>query len=500
MPKVSIVTPVHCDTSAKVDWLAEMIESVRLQSLSDWELILIDDKSPLPLDSVRLRCAADGRLRWLENAKNSKPSKTRNTAVALAESDCILPLDADDMLASSEVLEHMYDTWSMDKSKIIYGDLQLYRIGSGNQFQRSPVVKLGEYTFELAMNLGGIMPVTAMHSVECHYQAGGWKTELDEGLEDVEYWIAAGERGFCGQKIPYITLVYRRQENSRAYVLKHITKNFRAMQQKIKEMHAPIYKGEFPMACCGKGASNAPGAKSVDPAILSAQNQKVSRITELSDYDENDLIWVAYQGGKQARFDILARGPSGLPSSYTVFGTGHYFQVHKQHRAIFEQRQHLGFRVNQPDPREQPEPEQVVAPRQEVQVIEYPKPELSTLIRPDKVASRTREMEIQEIIIEPNAAESYSDTMPIQMPTNYFEEMSIDTDKIEIVAGSLLPIIDKLSLSSLGISDKLTKILNENGYTVENLTETTPQKLSSLPGIGIKRASRIIDIAKGLME
>jgi glycosyltransferase involved in cell wall biosynthesis len=85
MPKVSIITPIYCDTPEKVSWLNEMIGSVIRQTLTDWELILIDDKSPQSLDSVKQH-VTDNRLRWLENATNEGPARTRNTAVAIAES------------------------------------------------------------------------------------------------------------------------------------------------------------------------------------------------------------------------------------------------------------------------------------------------------------------------------------------------------------------------------------------------------------------------------
>lgn len=472
MPKISIITPVYVNIPQKAEWLNQMIQSVIGQTFTDWELILIDDKSPVGFSKI-----SDGRLRWLENAANEGPAKTRNTAVALAESDCILPLDSDDLLADSQVLETMYNVWSQDKTKIIYGNLQMYRQTGPNVFQRGKMVKLGEYTFELAMNLRGIMPVTAMHSVNCHQRAGGWKNELDHGLEDVEYWIAAGKAGFCGQKIEYTTLIYRQQESSRAYNMK-ISEQFRPMQEKIRAMHSDIYKGEFPMGCCGKGNATATAnvrSPNVDPLVASAQNQTASKITELQGYDEGNLEWVAYQGAKKGRFDVLVRGPNNLPSSYAVFGTGHYFQIHKQHHKHFSDRQHLGFRINQPDPRQPKEPEPEPQPTPAPQVVSVPKPELSTLLRPDRIATETRQIEITqrqepaEIIIEPNAPKSVSDMM-----ISY-------------------------TLSDLGLSDKQFEVLSHDRWTVQSLAETTPKKLSQLPGIGVKTGQKIIDKAKELI-
>jgi len=479
MPKISIITPIYADVPDKIIWLDEMIQSVISQTVTDWELILIDDGSLLPLDEVKQKHANDMRLRWLRNAQNEGPAKTRNTAVALAESECILPLDSDDMLAGNEVLERMYDVWSMDQTKTIYGNLQIYK-PTPDGFERTKVHQLAYYSFEGAMHLEwGLMPVTTMHSKEAHYNAGGWKPELTHGREDLEYWIACGKAGYCGQKINYTTLLYRKHEQSRDYRLKFENRELRTVQEKIKSMHSDVYSGRYPMGCCGEGKQQNQGGN-IDPIVTSQKNQTVTKITELDGYEEKDLIWVTYQGGKRGRFDILARGPIGLPSSYTILGTGHSFQVHRAHSKIFSDRQRLGFVVNQPDPRQRQEaqPEPVVTPQP--QVIEVPKsPKLSTLVSLDDIGVGTREVEIvssaimtDEVIIEPTPPPSYSDTMVINPP-----QVS-------------------LSVDNLKLSDTITRVLKHDNWTVEKLTEATPGELIELPGIGIKRAHAIIKKAQ----
>jgi hypothetical protein len=476
MPKISIITPIFADTSHKVDWLNEMIESVQMQTLTDWEIILINDKSPLPLDSVKMRHSGDSRLRWFENVNNFGPAMTRNTAVALAESECILPLDSDDMLANNEVLENMYDAWLMDKTKTVYGNVQIYK-PTKSGFERSRTHQLAHYSFEGAMNLElGIMPVTTMHSKEAHYAAGGWKPELIHGREDLEYWIACGKAGFCGLKISYSTLLYRKHEQSRDYRLKFEINGLSAMQQKIKALHRDIYSGRLPMACCGKGKSTTPAN---DPAIISqrAMSAEVRIVTTLDGYDEKDLEWVAYRGPKKARSSsIIPRGPANTPIEYPILGTGHVFQIHKAHRRLFEGWQKLGFEMNQPDPRVQPKPEVLSPPIEPVaEVIEVSEPELSTIKSLDRVAvdgGVIKAQPVEEVIIEPNPPESYSDSITSR----------------------------QTNPADLGLGPKMTETLSEAGFTVEELAKMTPQKLSSLPGIGIKKGNTIIDKAKAFLE
>lgn len=301
-----------------------------------------------------------------------------------------------------------------------------------------------------------------MHSVECHEKSGGWKAVLDKGREDVEYWIAAGERGFCGQKINYTTLLYRRHDESRDYKLRHQF-DVREMQNKIKEMHAPVYRGEYPMACCGKGAANAPSSPNADPVVLSASNQRVAKITELAGYNDNEKEWVTYQGGKKGSFSILVRGPNNLPSSYMVLGTGHAFQIHKRHHEYFSQRQHMGFRINQPDPRQQPESEPTPVSVPEPKIIEQPKPELATLVRLDTVGAQTR----QAAVVAP---------------------------------APVIEIKSSVSLDSLKLSDRIATVLQNDLWTVEKLALAAISDLTVYDGIGIKTAQAIIDKAKKLIN
>lgn len=245
MPKISIITPVYVDTEPKVNWLVETIDSVRRQSLTDWEMILINDKSPMSLDYVKSKYSGDERLRWFENSQNFGTAMTRNTAVALAESDCILPLDSDDLLGDNETLEIMYDAWLIDKTRIVYGNVQLLTPVTPTSFKLGRVVELASYSFENTMDLRGTLPVTCLHSKDCHYQAvaevapghfvSGWKSVLKHGREDVEYWIAAGKRGFCGLKIDHTTLIYRKHQQSRDYRLKE-NRRLDEMQALIKNL------------------------------------------------------------------------------------------------------------------------------------------------------------------------------------------------------------------------------------------------------------------------
>ncbi|HEX5711876.1 MAG TPA: glycosyltransferase, partial [Solirubrobacterales bacterium] len=96
-PRFSILTPVY-DTPADV--LAAMLKSVRKQRFADWELCLVDDRSPSPHVRAMLAeaAAADPRIRVLERERNGGIVAASNDALAMATGEFLALLDHDDAL------------------------------------------------------------------------------------------------------------------------------------------------------------------------------------------------------------------------------------------------------------------------------------------------------------------------------------------------------------------------------------------------------------------
>lgn len=90
--KVSIIVP--CYNHAK--YLEECIESIKDQSYSNWECIIVDDGSTDDTQSVS-RKLENEKIRYVHQ-ENKGLSGARNTGIRNATGDYILPLDADDTL------------------------------------------------------------------------------------------------------------------------------------------------------------------------------------------------------------------------------------------------------------------------------------------------------------------------------------------------------------------------------------------------------------------
>jgi glycosyltransferase involved in cell wall biosynthesis len=90
---VSIITPSY--NTAK--FIAETIDSVRLQTYSNWEMIIVDDCSTDDTDAVVEGYLGDSRLRYFKNEKNSGAAVSRNRALREAKGRWIAFLDSDDL-------------------------------------------------------------------------------------------------------------------------------------------------------------------------------------------------------------------------------------------------------------------------------------------------------------------------------------------------------------------------------------------------------------------
>jgi len=88
-PVVSVIIPVWRSNASKRCWLDEALDSVRAQTFDRWEIIIVDDGSPVPVDPV------DDVV--LVRKPHAGPGAARNLGVSLARGRLIAFLDADDI-------------------------------------------------------------------------------------------------------------------------------------------------------------------------------------------------------------------------------------------------------------------------------------------------------------------------------------------------------------------------------------------------------------------
>jgi glycosyltransferase involved in cell wall biosynthesis len=93
-PLVSVVMPCHLGTPAQAELLDETLRTVSAQTCRDYEVILVDDGSPIPVAPV---AQAHGRTTTVLQ-DNAGPAIARNTGIARSRGRYLVFLDADDHL------------------------------------------------------------------------------------------------------------------------------------------------------------------------------------------------------------------------------------------------------------------------------------------------------------------------------------------------------------------------------------------------------------------
>ena len=115
MPAASIITALH----NKEAYIAETIRSVLAQSMSDWEMIVVENGSSDNGPEV-VRQFSDPRVRLVTSPKQG-PGAARNFGLGLAAGEWILFLDADDLLEPDYLRERLSLTTSARQADILVG-------------------------------------------------------------------------------------------------------------------------------------------------------------------------------------------------------------------------------------------------------------------------------------------------------------------------------------------------------------------------------------------
>lgn len=267
-PSVSIITPIKAKSAQHVRWLDEAVASVQGQTRDDWEMVIVDDHSAVALPSY-----ADSRVRVVSLTGGSGVSAARNEAARLARSDLLLPLDADDKLAP-EAVEKFLGAWT--GKGIVYSDVVKF----GRDFARAYLSP--GYNFDTLLRQT-FMLVGCLHLKADWQRVGGWRDDMQGGLEDWEYWIALGELGVCGKRVSEPLYWYRQTGTGRLAKLKKDPLNWHKAYNRMRELHIDTYSGRKTKMCCG--GKNVPGV--VNKNVPAAKAPVVTGARDLLIYTGN---------------------------------------------------------------------------------------------------------------------------------------------------------------------------------------------------------------------
>ena len=272
-PLVSIITPVY----NRIDYLGETIESVLAQTLTNWELLIIDDGSET--DEGRKIAEKynqhDSRIHYMYRS-HAGTSKTRNHGIATARGKYLGFLDSDD-----RYLPHCLDTLtralqsSSKNIKMVYGDFFKY-FQSENRYHPTratpPQPRPGLYFQFLWRGANPVAPCACLVERDVVEKIGGFDSRFDS-LEDRELW-ARLIRMYDIAHIPQKVAVYRKHDNQ-------ITKaRYDPGRRLANDLHAYIFFSSLPLNSWFPNATS-----SGDQARALEHLAKVLLTRELTPYD-----------------------------------------------------------------------------------------------------------------------------------------------------------------------------------------------------------------------
>lgn len=207
-PKVSVIVPAY--NAEKT--LEAAVRSVLAQTMTDWELLLLDDCSRDGTWALAQRLAGeDERIRILRHDANRGVSYSRNLGVRTAEGEYVAFLDSDDLWAPDKLekqlalaREHPEGTLYFTGSAFISAD------GRANRYILS-VPERVDYRTLLRQNVISCSSVLARRELLLRYPM-----ENDAIHEDYAVWLKILRREGDAFAVNEPLLTYRVSEHSKS--------------------------------------------------------------------------------------------------------------------------------------------------------------------------------------------------------------------------------------------------------------------------------------------
>ncbi len=213
MAEISIIIPVYNGEST----IGRTIESVKAQTFSDWEIILIDDGSTDgTLEQVRE--INDGRIK-IFSYENSGQATARNRGITLSNSEFLAFLDADDLWTNDKLESQRKVLLENPQAGVAYSWTVVLDGEGLVQHRQKPVFFKGDVLEELLKNNFLICGSTALIRRKAITTVGYFDTNLPP-VEDWDYWLRLAALYHFTVVPKYQTFYCKSKESSSSQVKK----------------------------------------------------------------------------------------------------------------------------------------------------------------------------------------------------------------------------------------------------------------------------------------
>jgi hypothetical protein len=198
MPRVTVV--ITCFNYGA--YVEEAARSVLAQTLTDLELLIIDDGSTDDSVAIARRVAAsDPRVTVIAQENSGQPAIPRNRAVAQGRGEYVVCLDADDRL-HPEMLARCAVVLDADPAAGM-ANPRLQEFGDSAQRHQ-------QHDFSIErLRAGNVYPCTTMFRRVAWEAAGHYSTNV-RGYEDWDLWLGIAEAGWTARAAAGALFYYRK--------------------------------------------------------------------------------------------------------------------------------------------------------------------------------------------------------------------------------------------------------------------------------------------------
>lgn len=198
---VSIIIP--CFNQAQ--YLEESVGSALAQTYGNIEIIVVNDGSDDP-ESIRILEAFSAPKTRVIHQANKGRAGVRNTGIAAAAGEYILPLDADDRLEPEYLAQALALMKNDPETGIVTCGVRFF--GSTEKEWRLPDCTMENMLVENCIHISSLFRKKDWEAV------GGFDERLRSIYEDYDFWLSILEAGKKAVRIPEPMLRYRRHPES----------------------------------------------------------------------------------------------------------------------------------------------------------------------------------------------------------------------------------------------------------------------------------------------
>ena len=206
LPRISVLMPCFNHGA----YIREAIASVAAQTVSGWEIVVVDDGSTDAATLETLRSLDDPRVTVLRTENRGLPA-ARNLAASRASGSVFCALDADDRLDPAWFERGLAELDARPDLAFVSHWLQTFGDETWTWTPRS--CELPALLARNTVNGAALIRRDAFEAV------AGYDESMRDGCEDWDFWLRLVERGFHGAIVPEVLFHYRRTAASMSRVM-----------------------------------------------------------------------------------------------------------------------------------------------------------------------------------------------------------------------------------------------------------------------------------------